>query len=293
MSATSTGGCVGKGVTTMANEKHPFELDFEDDFSTTGELGYLDGLDGLVDERAYPPAGDAPTPQAGTSPARGGAVFTGAAHDTRSPEERTAELLERMAPHRGTLFAIIAACPTPTPAARVNALVEEIQRDHYSVFDPNTLCVLLEDAGALERVTADGAPLDEAATQPEAEVIDGVEYLRATTPPELHWRATECGRQAVARDDPAARLDRLLREDERYLPVYRVLLKLCAGDGGATTAELASSVYDHELLQEPRLLAAHFTDKLERCGAICWRSRRWHITSTGQAALRGLGHEEA
>ena len=96
------------------------------------------------------------------------------AHDAMAPatpaicekpaEERIADLLEAMAPRRTVLLGILAACAEPQPASAVNARVDELQENNFSVYSAANLCSLLEKAGAIERVTAEGAP---AAAQPE------------------------------------------------------------------------------------------------------------------------------
>ena len=99
----------------------------------------------------------------------------------RPAEERIDDLLKAMAPRRTVLLGILAACAQPQPASAVKAQVDELQANNFSVYSAANLCSLLEKAGALERVTADGDPADDAEIEPETVVVDGIEYLAQGT----------------------------------------------------------------------------------------------------------------
>lgn len=149
----------------------------------------------------------------------------------RPAEERIDDLLKAMAPRRTVLLGILAACAQPQPASAVKAQVDELQANNFSVYSAANLCSLLEKAGALERVTADGDPADDAETEPETVVVDGVEYLEACEPVETYWLATAPGIAALEADKPLDRLRALLEEDAAYAPIYQRILNLCAADG--------------------------------------------------------------
>ena len=142
------------------------------------------------------------------------------AHDAVAPaapaicekpaEERIADLLEAMAPRRTVLLGILAACAEPQPASAVSARVDELQENNFSVYSAANLCSLLEKAGAIERVTAEGEPAEDIEVEPQTVVVDGVEYLEAREPVEIYWRITEPGRTALEADKPLERLRALL-----------------------------------------------------------------------------------
>lgn len=211
--------------------------------------------------------------------------------DERPAEVRIDELLKKMAPQRKTLLETIAFCKNPQSVASVNVLIDEMQADNFSVFSPATLCDLLEKAGALIKVTADGEPADEREAEPQTVVIDGVEYLEASDPVEVYWLSTEESSAAVEADKPLERLQMLFEEDSTYLPIYKRILTLCAQEGGASTPEINSQVDADPLVQSPRLYAPHFVDKLEKCDALIWK-KAWITTEVGQAALESLTHGE-
>ena len=207
--------------------------------------------------------------------------------DERPAEERTADLLASMAPRRKVLLSILAHCFEPRPVAQVNALVDELQQNNFSVYSAANLCALLEKAGALERVTADGQPADDVESEPRVVVVDGVEYLEAGDPVEVCWLATDAGRAAVEADKPLERLRDLLDRDAAYLPIYKRILVLCAAEGGAKTPDINAAVDNDPLVQKPRFYAPHFVDKLEKCDALAWQ-KAWVVTEVGRAGLEML-----
>lgn len=220
-------------------------------------------------------------------------VYVGTPHpaeeapvDDRPAAERIAELFASMAPRRKTLLGMIAFCATPQPTDALDAEVNRLQAENFSVYSPASLANLLERAGAIARVTADGAPYPEEDPEPTLVEVDGTAYYEAAEPPAVCWLATEDGTAYVEADAPLARLTDLLHEDARYASIYDRLLALCAREEGAAVAEMNSAVDDDELLQNPRLYAPHFIDKLERCDALEWRGKAWRITAVGQDGRR-------
>ena len=231
------------------------------------------------------------------------------AHDAMAPatpaicekpaEERIADLLEAMAPRRtvlldvdpdGSMHPVTAAGSEGVPAGAmeavraVNARVDELQENNFSVYSAANLCSLLEKAGAIERVTAEGEPAEDIEIEPQTVVVDGVEYLEAREPVEIYWHITEPGRAALEADKPLERLRALLDEDAAYAPIYQRILRLCTADGGATTPAINNAVDHTPLVQKPRFYAPHFVDRLEKCDALAWK-KAWCITDIGRAGL--------
>lgn len=231
------------------------------------------------------PAGEgAPVGGEPVSPAAQ-AVPAGPAKPSRPASERIEELFRRMDRQRAVLRAVVGFCEEPRPLASIAEEVRPLQERHRSVFGIEGICSQLENAGALERVLANGEPYayDENA-EPEVEVVDGVERLKPNEPPVVHWRATEDGRVALRKRDPLAKLEKLFDEDAAYSPIYQTVLEMCSADGGAKMGELSKAVDDNPLVQEPRFYAAHFVNNLEACDAVSWEPG-WVATEVG---LRGL-----
>lgn len=206
-------------------------------------------------------------------------------------KERINNLLVKMAPRRRVLLDTIGYCSEPKQEAEVNEYIDQKQAHNQSVFSSASLCTILEKAGALAKVSADGTPLAEAEVKPNTVVIDGVEYLEPQEPVAYLWKATEEGLAAVAADAPLESLRELFLADRRYLSLYRRILTLCNAERGATTAELREAVDNDALVQNPRLIAPYFTGRLEAFDALEWK-KVWTTTPVGCAALDVLAELE-
>ena len=254
-----------------------FDLSFDselDEFDPLEDTGADDDDEG-GDYTAISSATDAPAQQ------------LDAESDSRTPTERIDDLFKSMAPRRKVLLGILAFVEEPQTVTDVNAHVDKLQEDNFSVYTAANLCSLLERAGAIERVTADGTPADEVETEPKTVVVDGVEYLEAAEPVEVFWRITEPGQAKLDSDKPTERLRSLLEEDAAYAVIYKRILTLCAAENGAATPTINGKVDNDPLVQKPRLYAPHFVDKLEQCDALEWR-KAWFTTETGKQGLEML-----
>ena len=206
--------------------------------------------------------------------------------DTRPAPERIADLFSAMAPRRRTLLGMITFCAAPQTTDALDAEVDRLQTDNFSVYSPASLANLLERAGALARVTADGEPYPESDPERVRVEVDGVSYYEAGEAPEVCWLATEDGAAYAEADKPLDRLTNLLAEDAKYATIYERILGLTAQDAGASMPTINEAVDNDELLKSPRLYAPHFIDKLEKCDAVEWRDKSWRITEVGRAGQR-------
>lgn len=207
--------------------------------------------------------------------------------DTRTPFEKTTDLIKQMPSQRKVLLGILDFCQNGQTAADTYARVDALQEYNPSVFTADVLCGHLEQAGALELVTEDGQPYEGIEMEPKLVEVDGVEYYEAQEPPTAYWRTAEAGLEALAADKPFERLDALFEENAKYSPIYREVLHLCAQEGGATTAMLSAAVDKDPLVQSPRRYAPYFIDGLEKCDAVEWKGS-WQITEVGHGALERL-----
>lgn len=221
-------------------------------------------------------------------------VFHTTHHDDDRPADvRIAELLERMQPHRRILLAILSRCTgAPRAFAEVRDEVESLSRLHASVYSPEGFCDLLERAGALRKVTAEGEPFPETDPEPRVVVEDGVEYLEPVEMPELHFLTTADGEKALADDRPVSRIEQLFEREPRYLPVYKRILQMCSQEGGAAMPAMDAAILHDPLVQEPRYYATRFVSNLESVGALSWESA-WCVTEAGLVGLDMLHDVEA
>ena len=207
--------------------------------------------------------------------------------DTRTPKERIDDLFDSMKDRRKELLGILDFCREPQSVDDVNDRVEELKKNSFSVYSGAHFCTLLENAGAIERRTAEGELAKDIQTEPEVVVEDGVEYLEAGTPEQSFWVTTADGIAALEADKPYERMEALLETDARYKPIYKRILTLCTEKNGTPIATINGAVNDDPLVKHPHLYAAHFVDKLEQCDALEYRDG-WFTTEVGQKALELL-----
>lgn len=203
--------------------------------------------------------------------------------DTRTPRERIDDLLHRMNPQKRTIIGAISFCSEPRAIASVNERVAAMQENNYSVFDGPTLCMLLQQAGALQTVTQDGEPFDEDSWEPPIIEVDGVECYDTDAKPELYLLATEDGLSAAGEHDPAGNLKAFIEKNEHYREIYLGLLEECSG--GARSIKELSDIYDgHELLKDPHYYTSFFIDQLEENDGLVWEGA-WKTTAAGLELL--------
>jgi hypothetical protein len=172
----------------------------------------------------------------------------------------------------------------------VTAYIGDLKKRDRSVYSANDLTNLLERAGAIERVDADGAPYATEELEPKVVVVDGVEYLEPRTPPAAFWRATATGLEAFADDDPDARIQGLFESEGHYLPIMRRILTVCSAADGATAHAIAKAVDGDPLLAKPRYYSSRFVEKLNQAEALEWSGSSWTLTDAGRCALADLAN---
>lgn len=210
------------------------------------------------------------------------------AYAARPAEERTRELLSQMRPHRATLLGVLAACEEPVATAAMKETVERISGRKFSVYSPSNFCTMLEVAGGLERVTAEGEPYTAEVAAPEIVEVDGQKFWRPTTPPPVYWCTTEAGAIALAEDDPDARIERLFAKEPEFLPVYKRILLMADAEDGTSMGLMSVAVdTDPAVADNRRFYVQHFVESLERAGAFVWADGAWRTTEAGRAALAG------
>lgn len=132
-------------------------------------------------------------------------------------------------------------------------------------------------------------PVDESKVCYESFVENGEEMTLSfleieETKPGL-WVATEAGCAAVDSVDDTSATRELLEKEPRYLDIYHQILDFCAQEEyGRSSKEIDNLVNDSPLLQEPRRYSGYFVSRLERQGALEWRSG-WCVTDAGREII--------
>lgn len=202
--------------------------------------------------------------------------------------ERIAQLFDDMPPFKRWFLAILDACKEERTARQVEELVDGFEKKRQCVYSAASFCTMLESAGALQKLTVDGTPYEEVEPQLVEVEEDGRKFLRPTPPPEVVWRTTPEGLEALGDDDPLGELVQIVDGQEQgYEDVFREILGMCDGDGSSIN-QIKQQVNSNPILEYPKKTAQFFMDYLDRNGAIEWDGA-WKITEIGRALL---GHLE-
>ena len=254
------------------------EFDFglsvdEFDYNPLADASDYDDEEG-VDERdgGQVPAGDVPTPPA----------------DTRPASERIEELFKEMDARRQTLLGLLRFLQEPKNADLLQGEVDRLQEHDYSIYTAADYSSLMEAAGAIMKVSANGVPFaDDDEVSPLVVQIDGVEYLKPAPYKQTYWVDTEDGQAYLDADKPLERFYELLEKEKRYAVIYKRVLTACAQEGGQPISAITPMVDEDPLVQKPRMNAPHFVKCLEKCEALYWDGA-WHVSDIGRLGLERL-----
>ena len=237
-------------------------------------------------ERSYQPATQDPSALLNDAPVTEGA----------SAEERTDALFARLHSSRRFLNGILEFCREERTEDEVAGEVARMRALEFCIYGADVLCAHLVEAGALERIEP---------KQDDVRVveIDGVQYLEPASRVEepaaggeegepgvavVRLKTTQAGLAFLDRDQDMGRFQEILDEDAGLDNIYRMLLDCCANEGGASAKELGDAVDDQPELQEPRLYASYFYEKMAERDLIEWTGKAWGITKFGRRAVRYL-----
>lgn len=196
------------------------------------------------------------------------------------------ELIRQNPNRRPVLLGIIGLCEGGCKASELAVQVNEWQKDNWSVYEPPTLCRMLETAGAL---TIEMPPAAEA----QECVEDGVAYLRIKESVDPVWHATEEA-LALRKEYQAGDSFRsivLTGDEARYASVYAKVMGMLAERPRGIT-EVEEVVNGIEECRKPRRFGQHFLDVLELTDCAEWKGGAWQLTELGAAMLPELRDRE-
>jgi hypothetical protein len=198
---------------------------------------------------------------------------------------RIATLFENMKHYKKMLLAIMEKCMEPTSEANVLLFIEELSKVDKSTYAPEIILQHLFNAGALKRQTEDGQDYETLDFSPKTVIINGMEFLKPCTPPEIFWKTSKDGEDVVNANKPLENMKAIIIDEPQYRHIYKIVLEQAASENGATEKSLAPLVNDDPALQKPRMYAPRFIDKLSENSSVAWSERAWRITDTGKAVL--------
>ena len=208
--------------------------------------------------------------------------------DNRTPEERIADLFESLEPRRRVLLGILDYLDEPKRSDALQDKVVELQEYDHSVYSGYDYSLLLEEAGAIHKVSEDGSEFDEEEELlPDVVVVEGELFYTPTDGMQVFWVVTDEGRAYREADDPFGRLTALLSKDEYYHEIYRDVLTACESEAGQTIDGLTAIVDANPRSKNPRRHSSYFAKHLEDCGALRWAGS-WKTTEVGTKGLELL-----
>lgn len=152
------------------------EEDFDPLFAADGDIDQED----MEDENPYDTV-DYPTMREMPQHMQRPAVYTPEVQG--SADKAIRGLFDRNPARRPVFYAIIDLCRDGAPTSAVTARVDEVQKDNLSVYEPMTLCRMLERAGALTLEVPEPA-------QGREDVEEGVAYLQIEETVDPVWTST-------------------------------------------------------------------------------------------------------
>ena len=210
-----------------------------------------------------------------------------------SAQDAIEELLHRNPGRKPVFLQIIEFCCDEHTSEEVAQLVEQAQAENRSVYTPQSLCAILERAGALvSRTEEPGVPeeQDEGDSPAEQDCGGEAEAHMPAAHPTTYWTSTDEGLTVLAAHREGSALEELLASDTEsvYLPVYERVLAFCA-QGPRTKPQIDAIVDDDPLVQKPRRYSNHFIELLENREALSWHDGGWNATDLGRRYLEKHG----
>lgn len=210
----------------------------------------------------------------------------------RPAEDRTKELFAQLRAYRFILTGLLEAAREPVSMDALETVATDLRAVKFCVYETPNLVSMLETAGALERVLADGIPFIDYVPEPAIEIIDGEEYYIPTNPPERFFHITEAGEKIISEDTTEERFAKLMEKESNLSSVYRDVLAFATKEHGVSVAEMSAAIDSNPLIAEPRrFFVQHFIDALERLGALGWNGSKWETTPYGEQLLARLSTE--
>lgn len=198
---------------------------------------------------------------------------------TKDAAELTRQLLEDMPGRRRAVVLLLAYLRDAHTPEAVRAEIARIQAHDASAYSAGSYCMLLEEAGAIERLAIDGAVLSNERQSPEVVEEDGGRFYKPGPKLAFMWKVTQAGAQVLRENDPDVLIDTLMETDGKYRDIYARIMRMCTQQG-CPISVLNDAVDLDPLVQEPPLKASHFVERLEKAGVLAWDGL-WMTTDAG------------
>ena len=182
-------------------------------------------------------------------------------HEPAAAEDVTPEkILKRITAepaYRLILPRLLAFCSEPKSVQEIHEELMYFPEMRTAAHNPKMLLKWMIEAGAIARYSKEGAET-------------------------ALWFTTEAGLDAIAANNPAERLRRLLEDEPAYVDIYKKILDFCSME--RSMPEIEYLLIAHPGLQNPKVYPSYLVDRLEFAGAIEWTGK-WRVTETGKEIL--------
>ena len=198
-----------------------------------------------------------------------------------SAKEALRAMVRQNPARRTVLMGIVGLCEGGCASSAIAEKVREWQQDNWSVYEPMTLCRMLERAGAL-RVEMP------ATTEERVDAENGVAYLEIKERIDPVWHALPEALELRAELASGESFrDLVLGQEVRYLDVYEAVMERGL-EGPFQMDEIEEMVGGFEVARKPRRFGQHFVDVLQAADCVIWGAGAWNLTETGKRMLPEL-----
>lgn len=197
--------------------------------------------------------------------------------------ERIERLLAGIPGQQFRILSAVELCSEPKTITETAEAMDAAYPNCTSVYSSQQIIMLLERAGALERVAAEADEASENAAA-SADVSPEEDFITVVPAAPVRVVATRAGLDAVETRVGERVVRAMLEEEPLYLPLYQTILEQCAAEGGCATKDLDALIDVDPLCVEPRRFCGYFRGRLEGVGALVWRDA-WNVTDLGAKVL--------
>lgn len=112
----------------------------------------------------------------------------------------------------------------------------------------------------------------------------GIEQLETESGGETMWQTTQSGRKAVTNEshNNNSRISQLLSLEESYRDIYIKILESCINP--KTRAEIEAMLKGEPALENSKVYASYFIDKLENAKGLIWNGK-WETSKIGMSFI--------
>lgn len=199
--------------------------------------------------------------------------------------------------HATVMRKVLVLCEEPRALEELDAEIGAYPEMRSSAFAPRTVLSWLVDVGAIEELVPGCKPAGEETSSGEepGEEVQGFEgdaedalfSSNDSNRGPICFATTEAGLIVANSHRPSGAIEELVMEGEpRYGDAYLLVLNACSKP--QSKKQLEELLNGNPAMENPKLYASFFIDKLERAGAVVWDGG-WCLTKEGRSFVESNG----